>query len=99
MQNDTHTRLSDAALPVAAKDLETNQVSIHKAKSMTEHPDRMLYSCKKRVARLSMDHGGGKAKVSARVKSKVQNGMKSLLLFVCKKKKRRENKATYVGIG
>ena len=35
MQNDTHTRLSDAALPVAAKDLETNQVSIHKAKSMT----------------------------------------------------------------
>lgn len=48
----------------------------------------MLYSCKKRVARLSMDHGGGKAKVSARVKSKVQNGMKSLLLFVWKKKKK-----------
>lgn len=82
MQNDAHTRLSNAALSVVAKDLETNQVSIRKVKSMTEHPDRMPYSCKERLARLSMDHRGGKAKVCAGLKSKVHNSVRSLLLFV-----------------
>lgn len=39
VQNDVHTRLSNTALSVVARDLETNQGSIGKVKSITEYPD------------------------------------------------------------
>lgn len=88
MQNDAHTRLSNTALSVVAKDLETHQVSIHKVKSMTEYPDRMPYSCKKRLAKLSMDHRGGKAKVCARLKNIKCRTVCRVCCFCVKKKKK-----------
>ena len=92
VQNDAHTRLSNTALSVVAKDLETHQVSIHKVKSMTEYPDRMPYSCKKRLAKLSMDHRGGKAKVCARLKNIKCRTVCRVCCFCVKKKKSGERK-------
>ena len=82
VQNDIHTRLSNAALYAVANDLETNEVSINKVKSITEHPNRMPCSCKKRMAKLSVDQRGEMAMVCVRLKLKVQNSTQNSLLFV-----------------
>lgn len=67
---------------LSANDLDTNEVSVNKVKSITEHPDRRLRSCTKRTAKLSVDQRGETAMVCVRLKRKVQNSTQNLLLFV-----------------